>query len=484
MAAVIPILWSPMPEIILEIREKVSLNLNPLDDFLGTQRYSEFLKWIESSLSIPNPTYQQAIRFARRRRFLRVPKTLNYFKIRKPKTDPKLEVPIGFLEPLATKLRELTVPVKVEIGLTSYPAEIESTINLYDYQKAAVENCLKRHRGILVAPCGSGKTVMGLQLLAQRRERALVLVHTLDLLSQWSSQIKENLGIQAGLIGAGKEETEAEVIVATVQTMIRRQKSLMRLSDQVGTLIVDECHHVPATTFQKVVASFRPTNLYGLSATPEREDGLTRAMHLFLGPQLHRITHEDLQKENRLLRPRLQTIETQFFFPYDSEEPESYNKMIEKLTTDLARNTLICEWLVRYGHQKNLVLSQRVSHCQLLVSKVRTLLPEANCEVLTGSTERKERHRILESAKEGRVDFIFATQLADEGLDIQCLENLWLVTPGRNVGRIEQRIGRIMREFEAKIQPMVFDFVDSKTRVLFSQYRTRLNKVYRRLLEL
>ena len=78
--------------------------------------------------------------------------------------------------------------------------------------------------------------------------------------------------------------------------------------------------------------------------------------------------------------------------------------------------------------------------------------------------------------------YLFATQLADEGLDIRCLENLWLVTPAKNIGRIEQRIGRIMREFESKSQATVFDFVDSQTKVLFAQYRTRLNKVYKRLL--
>jgi len=473
-----------MAEINLQIREKITISLELLGESLSEEELDHFLKWIDSSLTISNPAYQKAIRFARRRRFMKIPKHIRYFKIRKPKTAPSLELPIGFLEPLVTKLREMNLKVGANVQLVENSSPFSSSINLYPYQKIAVEACLQRHRGILVAPCGSGKTVMGIEMISRRSQNTLIIVHTLDLLNQWKEQISAFLGIEASVVGSGKEELEGAITIATVQTMIRRPSVMMRFNERIGTLVVDECHHVPAATFQKVIAGFRPSFLYGLSATPKREDGLTRAMHLFLGPQLFSISHQDLHRENRILKPRLQTIETEFFYPFDFEEPESFTKMMESLISDTKRNRLICQWLARFHSQKNLILSQRITHCSELMNRIQTLVPQARCEVLTGNTDKKERQRILEDARAGQIEYLFATQLADEGLDIRCLENLWLVTPGRNIGRIEQRIGRVMREFESKDQARVFDFVDLQTKVLFSQYRTRLNKVYKRLLEI
>ena len=473
-----------MTQVSLEIREKITIPLERLRESLSEIQFEGFLSSIEESLTISNPAYQKAMRFARGRRFSKIPREIKYFKIRNPKTTPSLEIPVGFLEPLVTTLRESGLVIQVDNLLIENPYGFSSKLSLYPYQKVAVEACLQRHRGVLVAPCGSGKTVMGVELIHRRAQVTLIIVHTLDLLHQWKDQIANFLGLEAGVVGDGQENLQSEIIIATVQTLIRRPSLMMRLNEKIGTILVDECHHVPASTFQKVIASFRPTYMYGLSATPNREDGLTKAMHLFLGPLLHSVTHGDLQRENRILKPRLKVVETDFFFPFDHEEPESFSKMMEKLVSDSARNQLICSWLMRFKASKNLILSQRISHCQVLIQMVQEALPYAQCEILTGSTDKKTRQAIIEKARAGQVTYLFATQLADEGLDIRCLENLWLVTPARNIGRIEQRVGRIMREFESKEQAYVFDFVDLQTKVLFAQYRTRLNKVYKRLLSI
>ena len=471
-----------MAQINLEIREKLTFSLDTLKESLREDQLEFFMSFLEESLTIANPAHQKALRFSRGRKFLRMPREIKYYKLRNPKTRPYIETPVGFLEPLVKILRDLGLQIQVENNLIANQQTYLSKTKLYPYQLAAVEACLKRHRGILVAPCGSGKTVMGVEMIHRRSQATLIIVHTLDLVHQWKEQITNFLRVEAGIIGAGKENLDSKVIIATVQTLIRRPALMMRLNGMVGTILVDECHHVPASTFQKVIAGLRPTFLYGLSATPHREDGLTKAMHLYLGPLLHTVTHEDLRRENRILKPQLKAIETDFFFPFDHEEPDSFSKLMEKLVSDSSRNTLICKWLTQFSNSNNLILSQRISHCQVLIQMVQEALPHAECEILTGNTDKKIRQGIIEKARAGKVAYLFATQLADEGLDIRCLENLWLVTPAKNIGRIEQRIGRIMREFESKSQATVFDFVDSQTKVLFAQYRTRLNKVYKRLL--
>jgi superfamily II DNA or RNA helicase len=468
----------------LELGERVWISLADLEKHLDSESCDEVLEQIRADLTFPNPVYQQALRFSKNHRYIRAPKTLTHYKIRKPKTKPRIECPIGYLEPLVGRLRKHGILVKAVNNLCDNPVSFSSNISLYPYQKQGIEKCLKRHRGILVAPCGAGKTVIALEITALRQQKTLVLVHTLDLMKQWKSQAEEWLGLNASLVGQGHRCLESPLVIATVQTLIRNKGLMAELNDQIGTLIIDECHHTPATTFHKIVGQLRPTYLYGFSATPMREDGLTPIMHLFLGPTLHRILPEDLQKDSQLLKPRLELIETEFRFAYDRDDPESYGQLIDKLIHDKDRNQLIITELNHHSRDKNLILTQRIAHCHILEEGLKKLNPQASTAVITGSTPHSERELILERARAGDLAFLFATQLADEGLDIRCLEKLWMVLPGRSTARIEQRVGRIMRQLDGKKEPVVFDFVDSQTGVLFSQFQSRLSKVYQRLLKI
>ncbi|PCJ19895.1 MAG: hypothetical protein COB02_06840 [Candidatus Cloacimonadota bacterium] len=470
-----------MKTIEITISKKVFTSLKALSEALSQEQLESLLHEISQSLSFDNPSYESAKRFSKSR-FVKAPKKLSYFFLRKPKTDPTIEVPLGYLEDYVNILKDFGLKIQVKNLLVTKEKKFKSLINLKAYQKTAVQAMLRRHRGLLIAPCGSGKTIMSIELIAKRQQKTLILVHTIDLLNQWLERIKTFLNVDASIVGKGKKDIDGDIIVATVQTLVRDKKLLMLLENEIGTLIVDECHHTPATTFSKVVSNLRPLYLYGCSATPIREDGLSFIMHLFLGKTLHQIHSKTLQEQNLLLKPELFTIKTDFFYPYDSEDQESYSKMIEELTTCQIRNELIINNLIRTKHEINIVLSQRVAHCHLLKEMLKQQLPEHKIEILTGAVAKKEREQIIQDAREQKISYLFATQLADEGLDIPCLQNLWMVTPSRNTARIEQRIGRIMRLFENKQTPKVFDFIDTKTKVLLSQYKTRLFKVYKRIL--
>lgn len=453
-----------------------------MQSILSKELLESFIEDVSNDLTFDNPAYQSAIRFSKSR-FVKAPKQLSYLSLRKPKTEPTLEVPLGYLEDFVNKLKDFQVKVTVNNLLVENPREFTSLIKLKPYQETAVQSMLKRHRGLLIAPCGSGKTIMSIALIAKRQQKTLILVHTLDLLSQWSDRIQTFLGVTPCLIGKGKKQTEGDIIIATVQTLVRDKKLLMQLESEIGTLIVDECHHTPASTFSKVVSNLRPLYLYGCSATPIREDGLSFIMHLFLGKTLHQIQSQTLQKNQMLLKPTLVKISTDFFYPYDSEDQESYGKMMESLVNCERRNQLIIEELLNAKDRINLILSQRVAHCLILKQMIQEQLPSHRVEVLTGSVSKTEREQIIDDARNKKISYLIATQLADEGLDIPCLENLWMVTPSRNTSRIEQRVGRVMRLCENKIDPKVFDFIDAKTKVLLSQYKTRLHKVYKKILK-
>ena len=468
--------------VILEIREKLYLDLEQLKNSLSQEALDGLTEELQNALSFENPAFIAALRYGKRKRFIKAPKELCYMHIRKPKTNPSIEIPIGFLETLISILRDHQINFQIKNLLTVQEPKnlFKSSIKLRDYQSKALEDMLKRHRGVLVAPCGAGKTVMALSLIQKRQQTTLILVHTLDLLKQWSSQIQNFLGQTCGLVGGGKKDHNQDIVVATVQTLIRDRTLLLKLQRRIGCLIVDECHHVPASTFTKLVGKLRPNFLYGFSATPNREDGLSPVMHLFLGPTLHQIKPEELQANEQLIRPNLKIIKTKFEFDYNHEEADSYQQLMEALITDSKRNLLIKNSLLEHQNSFNLILSQRVNHCHQLHAMLT--FAGISSRVITGQTPKEEREIILEEIRQGRNHYLFATQLADEGLDIRRLDKIWLVTPSRNTSRIEQRIGRIMRLFEGKDNACVYDFVDREVKLLEKQFKTRYYKVYKRLL--
>jgi len=469
----------------LILDQKIRVPVPPLLEKLGANEFQHLYEVLLAELSVDNPaalkhSLFQKGRFSKQRQ----PRELVFCHLRKPKTNPYLEIPIGWLKEVVELLRGYGFEVEVENLLCKAEANFLSSIQLMDYQDLALNNLLMRHRGILVAPCGAGKTVMSLELIKRRNRRALVLVHTLDLLEQWVLSAKTFLGVEAATIGGGKKNTDSSLIVGTVQSLVRDRILLSRLSETCGIVVVDECHHTPASTFTKVVGLLKPEYLYGVSATPTREDGLSSIMHFFLGPILHQIKTESLQKTRQLLRPGFKPIETSFFFAYDKEDNESWHQMMEALIRDPIRNELIVRHLLLGIGKKNLILSSRIEHLNLLVELLKNNAPKTRIALVTGQTAKKERLDLLNQTRDGQIDFLFSTQLADEGLDIRCLENLFLVTPTRNSSRIQQRVGRIMRLFEGKNPPVVYDFVDTRTKVLLSQYRSRFHSVYQKILDL
>lgn len=269
---------------------------------------------------------------------------------------------------------------------------------------------IHRIQGCAVVPCGGGKTVIGTAAIARTGQPALILVHTHDLVEQWAATIRDALGIEAGIVAGGQYQL-AEVTVATVQSLVTLDdKVRAEVASRFGTVILDEAHHAPASVFRDVLSWLPGKFRFGLTATPERTDGLTPMLHLCLGPELFRIDHQELVDAGHLVVPRVVPVSTGA-----TTDAETHAAIVGDLATDPDRNRLIVDLVAREAAAgcSVLVLSGRVDHCQRLAK----LLCAAGTEAvaLTSRVAKDKRSAILDRFREGTLKVVCATSLADEG---------------------------------------------------------------------
>ena len=340
--------------------------------------------------------------------------------------------------------------------------------HLRDYQREACEVLSEWDCGVLVAPCGGGKTEVGVGLLGSFAGKRLVVVHTVDLARQWVARCTLR-GLPATLATGSAAWVKAlaldGVIVTTVQTLTRAVDV-----GEWACVIVDEAHHVPASTYTALLARLQWKCIYGLTATPDRADGMTAAMLAWLGPIRYSVDRGLLQAEGNTVLPAIVRVDTGAFC-----ESSDFGDMVGELTQNQARNALIARTVRSHGAYPQMVLTSRVEHAECLAVLLSGLEAGGRVAVMTGGT--KGREAILDDARAGRVDVLIATQLADEGLDVPGLCAVHLAAPSRAAGRIEQRVGRIMRPAAGKGVPVVYDYVDDDS-LMLSQWRSRW-KVYK-----
>lgn len=326
------------------------------------------------------------------------------------------------------------------------------------YQVEAVDALLWEGSGVVLAPCGAGKTTIGAAVMARLDTPALVLVHTLDLAAQWVERCRSQLGVEAGMVGGGEDQREARVVVATIQTLTTwRWSERWEFGSRFGLVILDEAHHAPARTFAEVMAALPARYRLGLTATPTRQDGLEDLLYWTCGPVVYRISQRDLEAGGYTLRPLVTWLPTGCRVDVPAEE---WVALTQAIADDEARNALIVAQVagrVQAGRTV-LVLSDRVEHCATLAR----MLTEAGVQAseLVGRMSKRARADVLDRLHRGELQAVTATSLADEGLDVSRLDVVVLATPSRNEGRVQQRVGRVLRPGEGKAQPEVVDLVD------------------------
>ena len=419
---------------------------------------------LKERLTVENPQYKAAKRYGRW-----IGKKLKQFLCYYEPVPEGLRFPRGFANQAVLLCRQRYGADPQIVDQRRLLPEIACTFGgrLRPYQEVAVAAAAGKSFGVIEAGTGSGKTVMALALIAERRQPTLVVVHTKELLHQWQERVRTFLGVEPGQVGDGRC-CPAVITVGIVNSV---RSHLAELIPLFGQLIVDECHRVPATLFTEVVSHFDCRYLLGLSATAFRSDEqMTRLIYFFMGDCLHRVDRQELMASGAILAPRVIRATTAFTYRYRGD----YQALIKALVCHEGRNLQILDDIVKAVRDDSgtvLVVSDRVDHCRFFVEKLQARGVKA--ELLAGSVGAEERSGIVAAVQDGRIEVLVATlQLIGEGFDCPGLANLFLTTPISFEGRLLQVIGRIMRP-AAKKQARVFDYIDENIPTLMRSARAR-----------
>jgi superfamily II DNA or RNA helicase len=426
---------------------------------------------LKKALSFPNPAYEDAISFGRTTRG--VSKKIRLYD----DLNGTFSIPRGSWDVLTKALQEAKLASDVTDQSAVFdPVKPPKVIQLWEYQEPWVDNLLCARQGVGIAPPGAGKTLMALEMYARLGQPCLWVTHTKRLASQVAKRVKEFLGIEAGLIGAGKEDLK-HFTIGLVPTLVRRD--LSKYKDTFGLIIVDEAHHVPASTFLKVVSSFSARYRYGLTATPYREDKLEELLFNVLGPQLAYLDKAVLRKLGKLMTPTVIRRPTGFYFPYNpTSKKYDYKHLSDALAEDYKRSQQISTDVIVEStlNEKNvcIILVGRIPHGEILCEMIQPVLPET--DFVHSKMTTKQSDQILDDFEGGKLRVLIATyKMLAEGFDYQPSNRLFLTAPFKGRALIEQACGRVERTFPGKTNVFVYDYVDHRVGVLNRQADTRLD---------
>jgi superfamily II DNA or RNA helicase len=433
---------------------------------------AELRSWCTQNLRLRNPDYDK-----KQRMHFWVGNTPEWLWLYEVHGD-QLVLPYGTLHHIAKMLpgEEAFFDFKHQ-----GPIDYGCKIPLYDYQQEAVEEVYWKCTGILQSPAGSGKTQMGLALIAKHGKRALWLTHTKDLLQQSKDRAKQYMGeALLGTITEGKVNIGAGITFATVQTMCNLD--LAQYKNMWDVIIVDECHRVAGTPtavsqFYKVLNSLAARHKYGLSATVHRSDGLIKATFAIIGDVVYTVPAEAVA--DKIMKVGINPVPTGIHLSRECMNTDgtiNYAKMIGYLCDNKSRNDTICNCIVTERDKPSLILSDRLGHLETLMSMLPADMREDAVMVSGKMTTKKgkaEREQAIADMRSGAKKYLFATySLAKEGLDVPRLERLYMVTPQKDYAVITQAIGRIARTHKGKEDPVVYDFVDD-IQYLVKAYKKR-----------
>ena len=390
-----------------------------------------------------------------------------------------LAIPRGCL----VELKELLGSTGIELEVVDerfQGTEINAGFHgqLTSTQVAAVTELARHDDGVLVAPAGSGKTVIGIYMIAARRRNTLVLVHRQPLLEQWRAHLSSFLGLDQsmiGQIGGGKEKRTGLVDVAMLQSLIRKNE----VDDIVagyGQVIVDECHHLPAVTFEQVLRQVKARYVIGLTATPYRRDGQQPIILMQCGPVRHTISQKDRQSHESL-RHYLICRDTSFTVPIQENEP-SIHDIYAALVVDEARNEMILNDLLRAMEERRspILLTERREHLEFFISRLEK--SGRHVVVLHGGMGAKQRRAVAEqiaSIPDYEKRVLLATgRYIGEGFDDARLDTLFLAMPVSWKGTLVQYAGRLHRIHAGKADVRIYDYVDRNSPTLMRMFHKRL----------
>ena len=371
------------------------------------------------------------------------------------------------------------------------PIRLHFNGQLREEQQLAAYELLKFENGILSATTAFGKTVVASYLISERKVNTLILVHSSALLQQWQKSLSEFLIFEdelpelpkrrgrqkklshIGQLGATKNTLNSIVDIAIMQSVVSGD-DVKGFVKNYGMVIVDECHHVSAFTFEKILREVNAKYVYGLTATPKRQDGHQPIITMQCGPiryQVDALTQSVKREFSHYVIPEF----TDFRI---ADTDLKYQEICAKLCTDETRNRrIVNDVITSYQSGRNcIVLTERTDHADILYTAITE--NRHNVFLLSGKDKAKEKREKLDAIKavpQGENMIIVATgKYVGEGFDEPRLDTLFLAMPISWKGTLAQYVGRLHRDYEGKIEVIVHDYADIFVPMLDRMYHKRI----------
>lgn len=358
------------------------------------------------------------------------------------------------------------------------PVSFSFDTALRQYQLPAIEASRRKDMGVIVAPPGTGKTIIGLKIIAEKQQPALIIVHRKQLMDQWMERIESFLAIprhEIGKIGKGKLKIGEKITVGTIQSIIKEleKPDADKIRNAFGIILVDECHHIPAQTYRNAIQQFNSYYLYGLTATPFRKYNDGKLIFIHLGEIISEIT---TQQTGTNQYPTIIIRDTNLDVPFNSKT-DRFETVSKILVHDSARNQLILQDITKElnAGEKVVVLTERKEHIETLQQYLKHSFEVV---ALSGEDAESSRNAKWKLLNAGNYQALITTgQFFGEGSDLQNASCLFLIYPFSFEGKLIQYIGRVQR---SEIAPKIYDYRDIKVDYLNKLFLKR-NTYYRRL---
>ncbi len=389
-------------------------------------------------------------------------------------------LPRGCEKKLLELLKQYNIQTEIRFEVQEGdPIDFDFHGDLTPDQNKALKAILPNHFGILAATTGFGKTVIAAKIISERKTNTLILVHRQQLLEQWIERLCSFLSLSPksiGIIGGGRKKMTGVLDIAMLQSLHKKEEVLEEVI-QYGQIIVDECHHLAAVGFERVLKKVKARYVLGLTATPTRKDGHHPIILMQCGPICFRVSSKS-QIIATQMKHNVQIRNTAFELPNDNIKKMS--DIYALLANDDERNTLIFEDVLEALEKGRtaLLLTERTKHLEWFSEQFKERVEHVF--VLRGGMKHSRRieifHKILNTPNNEKRLIIATGSYIGEGFDDPRLDTLFLSLPISWQGTLQQYVGRLHRIHEMKQDIMVYDYVDCNVPILNKMFQKRLKK--------